>query len=407
MRNAPRQSHGGTVARFRRRGSALIYITVGFVTLCAFASFAVDLGRVHVAKSQLQQAADAAARAAADALPLSGVAGAEAAAKDAAAWNTCDGQALALNPANDLVFGVWDSAAKQFSPLTGADRAHANAIRATLGRNTAGGNAIPLMFARMVGRESVDIDARATACIAGKSSAWSIVGIQSLTMSGNAYTDSYDSSKGAYVAGLAGRLGSIASNGKITLKDSVSIKGDARAGKKFKTEKTGSAAVTGLIAPLADDLVFPSVTLPSSYRVIEESHMNNGTVHLPGGTYVIGSLDHSGSAHIIWDGPVKLYLRDSYKISGNAKIETYQNKPANRQMFFLPSCKVATWTGAHSCVGDMYAPDTDFTISGTSNLYGRIVAKTINVSGNGGLHYDEALPPVGVTGSNRSVSLVN
>lgn len=73
-------------------------------------------------------------------------------------------------------------------------------------------------------------------------------------------------------------------------------------------------------------------------------------------------------------------------------------------MYFLPNCKVATWAGAHSCVGDMYAPDTDFTISGTSHLYGRIVAKSITVTGNGGLH--EALPPIGITGSNRAFGLV-
>jgi Flp pilus assembly protein TadG len=390
----------------RRRGSVLIYVTVGFTVLCAFASLGVDLGRVYLSKSQLQQAADAAARAAADALPNGGVTGAEAAAVQAGGWNKVDGTAVTVNPATDVTFGNWDASANKFTALAGVERANANSIRVTLGRTSAGGNAIPLMFAKVLGRSSCDIEANATACMAGKSSAWSIVGINSLTMKEFAYTDSYNSGKGAYAAGSAGKLGSIASNGHIKLYDSVKVNGDARSGKKMKPEKFGSAVVTGLAAPLADDLKFPSVTLPASYITIDESHMSSGTVHLPGGTYLIGDLDHSGTAHIIWDGPVKLYLRDSYKISGNAKIDTYQNNPANRQMFFLPSLKTATWTGAHSCVGDMYAPDTDFTISGTSHLYGRIVAKSITVSGNGGLHYDEALPPIGITGSNRSVGLV-
>src|SRR5688572_19678299 len=46
----------------RRRGSALMYLTVTLVALVAFVSLAVDLGRVQLVRGELQLAADAAAR---------------------------------------------------------------------------------------------------------------------------------------------------------------------------------------------------------------------------------------------------------------------------------------------------------------------------------------------------------
>ena len=41
----------------RRRGMTLIYVTVCFALLCGIVSFAIDLGRVQAAKTELQRAA--------------------------------------------------------------------------------------------------------------------------------------------------------------------------------------------------------------------------------------------------------------------------------------------------------------------------------------------------------------
>jgi uncharacterized membrane protein len=59
-------------------------------TMIMVASLAVDLGRVQLAKTELQRAADAAARAGASALP-NGFASAQAAAMTIAAANLADG----------------------------------------------------------------------------------------------------------------------------------------------------------------------------------------------------------------------------------------------------------------------------------------------------------------------------
>src|SRR5688500_9365250 len=84
----------------RRRGSALLYVTVSMTVLLGFASLAVDLGHVYVVRSELQLAADAAARYGATGLEV-GVATAVARATDAADDNTSDGVAVQLNPDTD------------------------------------------------------------------------------------------------------------------------------------------------------------------------------------------------------------------------------------------------------------------------------------------------------------------
>src|SRR5207237_1633805 len=106
--------------RLRRagRGSALVYVTASLVALMAFASLAVDLGRVYVVRSELQLAADAAARYGAAGLP-SGTATAENNAITAAGDNKADGTRVTIT-ASDVEFGTWNSGTRTFSVLTGS-----------------------------------------------------------------------------------------------------------------------------------------------------------------------------------------------------------------------------------------------------------------------------------------------
>src|SRR5215212_5979410 len=89
-----------------RRGASLIWVTVSFTTMIAFASLAVDFGRVQVAKTELLEAADAAARAGAGSLP-SGTTAARNEAVRIAALNQAAGLAVTLDPAADVEFGLW------------------------------------------------------------------------------------------------------------------------------------------------------------------------------------------------------------------------------------------------------------------------------------------------------------
>src|SRR5438309_1317099 len=85
-----------------RRGMALVYMSVAIVVVSAFASLGVDFARVELAKTELQRAADAAARYAVNGLPTPGQVQNNAVA--VAAQNLVDGSSLALDATNDVEF---------------------------------------------------------------------------------------------------------------------------------------------------------------------------------------------------------------------------------------------------------------------------------------------------------------
>lgn len=160
-----RSNHPSTPQRRcppRRRGGALIYVAVAMVALMGFCSLAVDLGRVQTAKSQLQAAADAGARYAISNISL-GVTAAQLCAQTAAAQNSADGTAVLLDVNQDIEFGNWSATTKAFTALSGTARASATAIRVTARRTSARGDAVPLMFAKVVGRNTFDVQAVAVA----------------------------------------------------------------------------------------------------------------------------------------------------------------------------------------------------------------------------------------------------
>jgi len=152
--------------------------------------------------------------------------------------------------------------------------------------------------------------------------------MNSISMTLNSYTDSYNSSVAPYNSLSPNHRGSIASNGNISLSGSVSVDGDSRAGVGKATTVAGSAKVTGLNAPLGTVMKYPSVTLPSTYTDLGDVNISSGTSSIPGGTYLIHNLTLSGSAHIIWTGPTVLYIQNSYTVTNTVQIDTYQNIPS-------------------------------------------------------------------------------
>lgn len=136
---------------------------VYMVAICALCSLGVDFGRVQLAKTELRRAADSAARAAAAGLATD-ASEAIRLAKLYAQHNKVDGQPLALET-GDIEFGRWDRKNATFELLTGDSINSANAVHVTARRSKARGNAIPTMFASLVGFDSCDISADAIVMI--------------------------------------------------------------------------------------------------------------------------------------------------------------------------------------------------------------------------------------------------
>jgi Flp pilus assembly protein TadG len=150
--------------RSRRSGIALIYIIVALVAMLGFCSFAVDLGRVQTAKTELRRAADAAARAGAANIPLGSTAVQNAAIAMAAA-NKCDGSAVTITASNVQV-GIWNTSTGTFSTSGTANNTNTyNAVQITCLRTAANGNPIPLLFGQILGANTCNVDATSVAAL--------------------------------------------------------------------------------------------------------------------------------------------------------------------------------------------------------------------------------------------------
>ncbi len=152
-----------------RGGSAVPLVIVLFVALVAMTSLGVDLARVQLVKVQMRIAADAAARYGAFGLKniLAGQSAAASNATAAAADNIVDGAPMNLDPA-DIEMGIWDTSAKTFTSTT--DPNAANAVRVTARHTAARGTAVPLLFAKLIGRPTCDITVQSIATVTGGTS---------------------------------------------------------------------------------------------------------------------------------------------------------------------------------------------------------------------------------------------
>src|SRR5689334_22835464 len=120
------------------RGVAFAHLAAVLVALIAICSLAVDLGRVLVARSELQAAADAAARHAVGMLGTGSPQGQViSSAVDAAGDNSADGQTGVLQR-SDVELGRWDADAGVF--LQG--QTPPDAVRVTARRTADTGNPV-------------------------------------------------------------------------------------------------------------------------------------------------------------------------------------------------------------------------------------------------------------------------
>jgi hypothetical protein len=144
--------------RSRMRGVAALYMIVIMVGLCALCSLGVDYGHVQLVKTELRRAADSAARAAASQMRVSKSA-AIGKAVEYAAYNYADGSKVVLDQTKDIEFGTWSSASKKFTKSGSNDISALNAVHVTTRRIAARGNAVPLMFARVLGQDACNVEA--------------------------------------------------------------------------------------------------------------------------------------------------------------------------------------------------------------------------------------------------------
>jgi hypothetical protein len=377
----------------------MVYTILLMAVLTGFCSLAVDFGRVEVVKTELRRTADAAARAAVANIS-SGITAAQNAAIAVAALNTADGSAVTITAA-DIDFGTWTASTKTFTVLTGNARTSANALRVTCNRTAANGNAVPLLFAPLIGKSSADVSASTIAygtTPATTTSGAGFVGLSTFTSS-SITTDSYDASAGSYASQSHGTKGSVTSNSDLTLWSST-INGNANPGKSHSIQ---GGSITGTSKPLTSAVSYASMSFPSSNNNSniaptinsgtgswDGSNLStyNGGITLPGGTYVFSNMYISGP--IVFTGPAKLYVTNQCNVNGNGYLGTYQSKPTN--LLIVCNGSLNFYETPQPYYADIFSPNATLNMSpGNSQFYGSIIVNTWYVY-TMSLHYDTSLP---------------
>jgi len=131
----------------------MVYVIVLGAVLIGFCALAVDLSRAQTAKTELRRVADAAARAGAVNLS-NGDAAVLNAAATVAAQNLVDGSSVTLNTATDVQFINWVGPGN-YTVVSHASSA--NAVRVYTRRTSATGNPIPMLFASVLGKSTLDV----------------------------------------------------------------------------------------------------------------------------------------------------------------------------------------------------------------------------------------------------------
>jgi cytoskeletal protein CcmA (bactofilin family) len=247
-----------------------------------------------------------------------------------------------------------------------------------------------------------------------------------LDITGNAATDSYSSSLGAYDAQPPRDNGHIGSNGDIQLNGNATIRGNVEGNGSLSggsnNQITGDVTVgedisnyNGSIGGTSNEYYgFDGDVCPCSAFGLDaaiagaQNNNDNSQVDprylsgtdfsisgkksttLTAGTYYFTRFQITGQAKVNIDGEVIIYLDTGAEvsISGNG-VSNSSDNAANLRIYTDTTSQVKI-TGNGDFSGAIFAPNSyQVKVSGNGDIYGAIVGNNVQLSGNGDIHYDE------------------
>jgi hypothetical protein len=234
----------------------------------------------------------------------------------------------------------------------------------------------------------------------------------------NASTNSYNSSdpnhstNGAYDPNKALQNGSIGTNGSVINVGNADIYGDAATGPGGTVNLKNNGTVSGVIR---DDtrVDLPAAELPTGFVGTSLPAINTTTT-LTAGDYVVPSINLSGKSMLYLEGNVRIHVTGDLSISGQGQINSASTSnvaiylggpsasvggngiinngtPGRFQIYGLPGLTSLSLGGNGVLSATVYAPNAELTVVGNGEITGSIVAKSVILTGNASIHFDEAL----------------
>lgn len=388
--------------RNQRRASTLPLVAISSTVLVSFAAITIDLGYMRMAAVEVQNTADSAALAGAPAAQLSETL-AESRALDYATRNHVAQRVVDLD-ALEVQTGYWSGVDNAFVAATGSETFNANAVRVTAMQKE-----IAFFFAPIMEQYKGDVTRSATA-LAGGGRCAGVWGKVEIWSHGNLIIDSYDSTEGSYGGTNVNANGDLCSCEDLRVSGSVEIHGDAMYGIGYDFTGNGSVyEVWGLIGehpcnfPEINPDFFYAAFNNDNYRIHYDPPLKGGknyhnytklslsgqdVAYLPSGTYFFTDVKITGQAEVVINGPTEIYVYGDADFTGGGLTNTSED-PKNLKLYVTHGdVKIAGNAGFY---GGVYAPDSDVDMTGTSDIYGMIIADKVEFGGTTLMHVDEAL----------------
>lgn len=359
-----------------RRGNTLLTAAILLPALFAIISLCVDFGRVQVAKCKMQTGTDAAARYAVTGLSDSSTL---TKANAIGAAYQIEGGTLTFQ-AGDIEAGTWNSTTRAFS--TGGSSP--NAVRVTARRTTARGNAIPLLFARLIGATSCDVVTTAIAKSASATS-YGVVGLDTVNMDSDAKIIGYNSATSDATEIASATVGG---NGNWNLNSNAKIHGNAY----YRTSSPNASKVTGTRTQLSSNLSYAMPTTPGGTTNMGNYSRNSGTHTFTDGSYYFTDLNLDGNAVIQISGNAKFYINGNFSMNSNAimRSSSTPSRPQSLEIYMVASAGVNLDSNAE-LRAVVYAPGSPLNINSNGVLRGSVIAKSISMSSNAKIMQDLSL----------------
>jgi hypothetical protein len=245
---------------------------------------------------------------------------------------------------------------------------------------------------------------------------YALFGDDYIYMKKGSFTDSYDSSEGAYNAGTAGDEGDIGTNAisanSIEIKQNSEINGQLVVGPDIEdpedaVNSDGSNIITGDpdVVSAASETSFPEVDV-SGMSCSTNLSIGSGVTHTftaAGSPYCYNSLSTAKNAVIrVSGGDVKVYVNT---FDFNKSLDVNSN--GNPTQFILQVYGTADIQidKEGTFVGAIYSPEAQIRIKKAGNYYGSIVAESVYVDKESRFHYDAALAEIDDLSSGGEVEI--
>jgi len=238
----------------------------------------------------------------------------------------------------------------------------------------------------------------------------------SLHLNPDTLIDSFDSRLGSYADQVGSPLNNqtaVGSNQDVDVQGQDIILGDVMAGPSGTVKVANNATVTGSTGNRAVPEVFPDIdvpSIPSTGDLLQDSVV---TKILPGGEYSFGSVDVASGSTLVLEGPMTLVVEDFYVkktgelvfdttngpidvyVTGNFDLKsestarTTHKDPAQVQLLIAADAlKTTSFFATSTFHGLVYAPHADVKVGSKFELFGAMVAKSLNLSSQGRMHTD-------------------